>query len=335
MTILVTGGAGFIGSHLVETLLSQGEQIVILDNFNDFYPSAYKRENISASLRNPSLTCYETDICNTASCQEIFEKHGIEKVVHLAAYAGVRPSIERPLLYDEVNCRGTLNLLELSRIYKVKQFIFGSSSSVYGNNKKIPFSEDDPVNEPISPYAATKRAGELYCYNYHHLYKIPIVCLRFFTVYGPRQRPDLAIRKFTELIDFDQQISMYGDGTTQRDYTFVSDIIDGVVSTLHRQFNFEIINLGNSTPIQLRRLIEIIEQELGKKAHITMLPEQPGDVHRTYADISKAERLLHYKPKVPIEQGIRLFVDWLKERKKQAENTSRNETDGIKKFVTF
>ncbi|CAG1020979.1 partial UDP-glucuronate 4-epimerase, partial [Methylococcales bacterium] len=315
MTILVTGGAGFIGSHLVERLLSQGRQIVVLDNFNDFYPPAYKRENISSAIRNPSLTCYETDICNTAACREIFEKHGIEKIVHLAAYAGVRPSIERPLLYEEVNCRGTLNLLELSRIYKVKQFIFGSSSSVYGNNKKIPFSEDDPVNEPISPYAATKRAGELYCYNYHHLYKIPIVCLRFFTVYGPRQRPDLAIRKFTELIDFDQEIPMYGNGTTQRDYTFFSDIIDGVVSTLNRQFNFEIINLGNSTPIQLKRLIELIEQELGKKARITMLPEQPGDVHRTYADVRKAEHFLHYKPKVPIEQGIRLFVDWHKERK--------------------
>lgn len=259
---------------------------------------------------------YETDIGNTASCREIFEKHGIEKIVHLAAYAGVRPSIERPLLYEEVNGRGTLNLLELSRIYKVKQFIFGSSSSVYGNNKKIPFSEDDPVNEPISPYAATKRAGELYCYNYHHLYKVPVTCLRFFTVYGPRQRPDLAIRKFTELIDHDQQIPMYGDGTTQRDYTFVSDIIDGVVAAVNRQFDFEIINLGNSAPIQLIKLIELIEREMGKKANIKRLPEQPGDVHRTYADIHKAGRSLDYKPKVPIEQGIRLFVAWYKGRKK-------------------
>lgn len=248
MAILVTGGAGFIGSHLVERLLSAGEQVVVIDNFNDFYPPAYKKENISGVLGNPHLALYETDIGNTASCREIFEKHGIEKIVHLAAYAGVRPSIERPLLYEEVNGRGTLNLLELSRIYKVKQFIFGSSSSVYGNNKKIPFSEDDPVNEPISPYAATKRAGELYCYNYHHLYKVPVTCLRFFTVYGPRQRPDLAIRKFTELIDHDQQIPMYGDGTTQRDYTFVSDIIDGVVAAVNRQFDFEIINLGNSAP---------------------------------------------------------------------------------------
>ncbi|GAN34220.1 MAG: NAD-dependent epimerase/dehydratase family protein [Candidatus Brocadia sp. AMX2] len=316
MAILVTGGAGFIGSHLVEKLLLLGEQVVVIDNFNDFYPPAYKRENISAVVRNPWLTLYETDICNTASCKEVFEKHRVEKIVHLAAYAGVRPSIERPLLYEEVNCRGTLNLLELSRIYKVKQFIFGSSSSVYGNNKKIPFSEDDPVNEPISPYAATKRGGELYCYNYHHLYEIPIACLRFFTVYGPRQRPDLAIRKFTEIIDHDQQIPMYGDGTTQRDYTFFSDIIDGVVSTLKKQFDFEIINLGNSTPIQLARLIELIEQELGKKAKIKRLPEQPGDVHRTYADIRKAERFLQYRPKVSIEQGIRLFVAWYKEHKK-------------------
>lgn len=316
MAILVTGGAGFIGSHLVEKLLLLGEQVVVIDNFNDFYPPAYKRENISAVVRNPWLTLYETDICNTASCKEVFEKHRVEKIVHLAAYAGVRPSIERPLLYEEVNCRGTLNLLELSRIYKVKQFIFGSSSSVYGNNKKIPFSEDDPVNEPISPYAATKRGGELYCYNYHHLYEIPIACLRFFTVYGPRQRPDLAIRKFTEIIDHDQQIPMYGDGTTQRDYTFFSDIIDGVVSTLKKQFDFEIINLGNSTPIQLARLIELIEQELGKKAKIKRLPEQPGDVHRTYADIRKAERFLQYRPKISIEQGIRLFVAWYKEHKK-------------------
>lgn len=316
MTILVTGGAGFIGSHLVEKLLFQGEQVVVIDNFNDFYQPAYKRENISGAIRNQRLTLYETDICNTVSCKEVFEKHRIEKIVHLAAYAGVRPSIERPLLYEEVNCKGTLNLLELSRIYKVKQFIFGSSSSVYGNNKKIPFSEDDPVNEPISPYAATKRAGELYCYNYHHLYKIPVACLRFFTVYGPRQRPDLAIRKFTEIIDHNQQIPMYGNGTTQRDYTFFSDIIDGVVSTLKKQFDFEIFNLGNSTPVQLAKIIELIEQELGKKAKIKRLPEQPGDVHRTYADIRKAERFLQYRPKVSIEQGIRLFVAWYKEHKK-------------------
>ena len=317
MAILVTGGAGFIGSHLVERLLSAGEEVVVIDNFNDFYLPAYKRENVSAVIGNPNLTLYETDICNTTSCREIFEKHVIEKIIHLAAYAGVRPSIERPLLYEEVNCKGTLNLLEFSVKHKIKQFIFGSSSSVYGNNKKIPFSEDDPVNEPISPYAATKRAGELYCYNYHHLYKTPVACLRFFTVYGPRQRPDLAIRKFTELIDREQQIPMYGDGTTQRDYTFVSDIVDGVFSAVNRQFNFEIINLGNSTPIQLTRLIELIEQELGKKAQIKRLPEQPGDVYRTYADISKGGHFLHYKPKVPIEQGIRLFIAWYKERQQR------------------
>lgn len=315
MTILVTGGAGFIGSHLVERLLSEDEEVVVVDNFNDFYSPDYKRENISVSLRNPRLTVYETDICDPVSCKEIFEKHPIDKIVHLAAYAGVRPSIERPLLYEEVNCKGTLHLLELSRVYKVRQFIFGSSSSVYGNNKKIPFSEDDPVNEPISPYAATKRAGELYCYNYHHLYRIPVACLRFFTVYGPRQRPDLAIRKFTELIDRDQPIPLYGDGTTQRDYTFYADIVDGVVSALHKKVDFEIINLGNSTPIQLIRLIELIERELGKKASMKRLPEQPGDVHRTYADIGKAERFLQYRPKVSIEHGIRLFVDWYKERK--------------------
>lgn len=318
MSILVTGGAGFIGSHLAERLLSQGKKVVIVDNFNDFYLPAYKRENISKAIQDSNLTLYETDICNTSACREIFEKHSIERVIHLAAYAGVRPSIERPLLYEEVNCKGTLNLLELSRIYKVKQFIFGSSSSVYGNNNKIPFSEDDPVNEPISPYAATKRAGELFCYNYHHLYKIPVSCLRFFTVYGPRQRPDLAIRKFTELIDNNQPISMYGDGTTERDYTYFSDIIDGVVAVLDKQIDFEIINLGDSKPVQLVQLISLIEQELGKKAHIKRLPDQPGDVRRTYADIRKAAHVLQYQPKVPIEQGIRLFVAWHREHKKQA-----------------
>jgi len=250
MTILITGGAGFIGSHLVEKLLLQKKKIVVIDNFNNFYSPAYKRENIAQAIKNQDFTLYEADICNKETCCDIFKKHNIEKVVHLAAYAGVRPSIEQPLLYEEVNCRGTLNMLELSRIYKIKQFIFGSSSSVYGNNKKVPFSEDDPVNEPISPYAATKRAGELFCYNYHHLYKIPTLCLRFFTVYGPRQRPDLAIRKFTELIDRNQPINMYGNGTTERDYTHHSDIIDGVVSALDKEYDFEIINLGDSRPVQ-------------------------------------------------------------------------------------
>ncbi len=316
MSILVTGGAGFIGSHLVERLLSQDKKVVAIDNFNDFYSPAYKRENISDGVKNLNLTLYETDIRDMAQCQEIFERHQIEKVVHLAAQAGVRPSIEQPLLYEDINCRGTLNMLELSRSYGVKKFIFGSSSSVYGNNKKVPFSEDDPVNEPISPYAATKRAGELYCYNYYHLYKMSISCLRFFTVYGPRQRPDLAIRKFTQLIDNNRPITMYGDGTTQRDYTFFSDIIDGVISILDKPFGFEIINLGGSHPVQLKRLIELIEQELGKRAHINKLPEQPGDVQRTYADIKKAEHFLHYNPKISIEQGIRLFIAWYKSRKR-------------------
>ncbi len=316
MAILVTGGAGFIGSHLVERLLTTGKKVIAMDNFNDFYSPSYKRENVAAMLQNPNFTLHETDILDFAACRGIFEKHRIDAIVHLAAYAGVRPSIERPLLYEDVNCKGTLHLLELSRLFKVKQFIFGSSSSVYGNNTKIPFSEDDPVNEPISPYAATKRAGELYCYNYHHLYKIPVACLRFFTVYGPRQRPDLAIRKFTELIDGGQPITMYGDGTTMRDYTFFSDIIDGIVLALDRDFGFEIINLGDSKPVQLARLIELIEQCLGKKAHIKRLPEQPGDVHRTYADVTKAARLLCYQPRIPIEEGVRLFVDWHNKRKK-------------------
>ncbi len=322
MTILVTGGAGFIGSHLVEKLLSQGKRVVVIDNFNDFYAPAYKRENISTVVPNPNLFLYEMDIRDRTACQAVFERHHIEKVIHLAAQAGVRPSIEHPLLYEDINCKGTLNMLELSKTHGIQQFIFGSSSSVYGNNTKIPFSEDDPVNEPISPYAATKRAGELYCYNYHYLYKMPISCLRFFTVYGPRQRPDLAIRKFTELIDNARPITMYGNGTTQRDYTFFSDIVDGVVSVLDKQFDFEIINLGDSKPVQLKRLIELIEQALGKKAHINRLSEQPGDVQRTYADIRKAERLLHYSPQVSLEQGIHLFVDWYKDRKKRTAGSS-------------
>lgn len=318
MTVLVTGGAGFIGSHLMERLLCDGRQVVCLDDFNDYYSPALKRRNIECVRRCGDFRLYEGDVRDKDLCARIFKEQQIDVVVHLAARAGVRASIEQPVLYQEVNCAGTANLLELSRLHGVKKFIFGSSSSVYGNNKKVPFSEDDPVNEPISPYAASKRAGELLCYTYHHLYKMPIVCLRFFTVYGPRQRPDMAIHKFTRLIASGAEVPVYGDGTMKRDYTFYTDIIHGVVAAIEREFEFEIFNLGESNTVELAYLISLIEKALGTQAKIKRLPEQPGDVHITYADVSKACRLLGYTPSVAIEQGIPIFVDWYRQNMMQA-----------------
>jgi UDP-glucuronate 4-epimerase len=313
MAILVTGAAGFIGSHLTERLATEGRKVVCLDDFNDYYSPAIKRDNLSAALKRPNVRLYEGDIRDADLCQQVFQRESIADVVHLAARAGVRPSLQDPLLYEDVNCRGTLNLLELARRHRVRKFVFGSSSSVYGNSQRIPFSEDDPVDGPISPYAATKRAGELFCSTYHHLYGLPIVCLRFFTVYGPRQRPDMAIHKFTRSIDEGRAVEMYGDGTTKRDYTFYSDILDGVVAALDATMGFEIINLGDSRVVELRHLIALIERALGKPAQILPLPEQPGDVTITYADIRKAHRLLGYQPKFPIEQGIARFVQWYRE----------------------
>jgi len=312
MTVLVTGGAGFIGSHLLDRLLElrPEERLVCLDNFDEYYSAAAKRGNLEAALASGRVELIEGDIRDAALCQKVMERFEVSRVVHLAARAGVRPSIEQPALYEEVNCGGTVNLLEAARRAGVERFVFGSSSSVYGVNSKVPFSEDDPVGRPISPYAATKRAGELLCHVYHHLYGLSVACLRFFTVYGPRQRPDLAISKFTRLIDQGQRLPVYGDGTSRRDYTYCLDVVEGIVAALERPLGFEIINLGNGTPVELRRLVSLIEEALGRRARIQSLPEQPGDVPVTYADISKARRLLGYEPRYPIERGIAEFVEW-------------------------
>ncbi|MDP1808983.1 MAG: GDP-mannose 4,6-dehydratase [Actinomycetota bacterium] len=310
MAILITGGAGFIGSHLTERLLADGRQVVCLDNFNDYYDPAVKRRNIAAALLNAKYTLVEGDILDAGLLDALFAAHDFKLIVHLAARAGVRPSLADPILYEKVNCQGTLNLLERARQAPLDHFVFGSSSSVYGINGKVPFSEVDPVNQPISPYAATKRAGELLCYTYHHLYGLPITCLRFFTVYGPRQRPDMAIHKFTRLIDAGEEITLFGDGKSRRDYTYVDDIIDGVTKAMDKPRGYKIYNLGESQTIELLDLIRLIESALGKEAKINWQPNQPGDVPITFADITLAKRDLGYAPTTPIESGIPRFVNW-------------------------
>jgi len=310
MRILVTGGAGFIGSHLVDKLLAMNQKVICIDNFDPFYDPEIKKKNIEHNLENKNFVLEKEDIRNEKKLEEIFKMYDIDKIIHLAARAGVRPSIRDPLLYENVNIKGTLNLLELCKKYQIKNFIFGSSSSVYGINSKVPFSEDDPISFPISPYATSKRSCELFCFTYSHLYNIPVTCLRFFTVYGPRQRPEMAIHKFTRLISQGKTIEMYGDGTSKRDYTYIDDIINGIISALNKKFDFEVINLGNSEIVELRYLISLIEKNLGKKAKIKQLSEQPGDVPITYADITKAKKLLNYEPKVKIEEGIEKFVEW-------------------------
>jgi UDP-glucuronate 4-epimerase len=313
--ILITGGAGFIGSHLVDRLLAEGGwRITVVDDFNDFYDPAIKRENVRARLSHPDYHLVEADIRNQAALEQAFAGTAFDCIVHLAARAGVRPSLKEPRLYVETNINGTLNLLELARTHGVKQFVFGSSSSVYGMNAKVPFSEDDPIFNPISPYAATKAAGELICHSYAHLYDIRIVCLRFFTVYGARQRPDLAIHKFAKLISAGKPIPIFGDGTTRRDYTYIDDIIAGVRAAMdYDQSNYEVINLGESRTVELRELISLLEQALGRTAEIDRQPLQPGDVPQTFADISKARALLGYDPQTQIEEGIERFVTWFKQ----------------------
>lgn len=309
-TVLVTGGAGFIGSHLIDQLLRKGAHVICFDNFDSYYDPQIKRRNIASYIQHEAFELVEGDIRNIDSLKEIFSTHDIGKIAHLAARAGVRPSIQDPLLYEDVNIKGTLNLLELSKEYGVDNFTFASSSSVYGINNKVPFSEADDISLTISPYAASKRAGELFCYTYHHLYNIPTTCLRFFTVYGPRQRPEMAIHKFTRLIDNDEEITLFGDGTSRRDYTYITDIISGVMRALGQNSGYEIINLGNSNTVELKTLVSLIEVSLWKKAKIKGSPLQPGDVPITYADVSKAKQLLGYAPKVNIEEGIQGFVRW-------------------------
>jgi UDP-glucuronate 4-epimerase len=312
--VLVTGGAGFIGSHLVGRLLGEGAwRVSVVDDFNDFYDPAVKRRNVAPYQGREGFGLYEADIRDRAALGRIFEETRFDCVVHLAARAGVRPSLTEPVLYAETNINGTLNLLELARTHGVRQFVFGSSSSVYGENEKVPFAEDDPVFKPISPYAATKAAGELLCHTYSHLFGLRSVCLRFFTVYGARQRPDLAIHKFARLISTGSPIPVFGDGTTRRDYTFVEDIIAGVRAALDYEASlYEVINLGESRTVELRELIGLLEKELGRDAIIDRQPTQPGDVPQTFADISKARRLLGYDPQTSIEEGIRRFVEWFK-----------------------
>ncbi|MBM3309822.1 MAG: NAD-dependent epimerase/dehydratase family protein [Candidatus Altiarchaeales archaeon] len=309
--ILVTGGAGFIGGHLCEALLKEGSEVVCMDNFNDYYNPKYKQENIKDCLQNKKFTLLTKDF-RDKDIAKVFDKYDIRRVIHLGAQAGVRYSIENPLLYLDVNVSGTLNLLEASRKNNVKHFIFGSSSSVYGLNKKVPFSEEDKVDKPISPYAASKAAGELYCHAFSHLYGINTTCLRFFTVYGPRGRPDMAPYKFTKLISEGRPIEMYGDGSSKRDYTYITDIVDGIVEASKKEFKYEIINLGDSRAVELNYLISLVEREVGRKAIIERKPVQLGDVPLTFADISKAGRLLNYQPKVGIEEGVKRLVSWYK-----------------------
>jgi UDP-glucuronate 4-epimerase len=316
--VLVTGGAGFIGSHLVERLLAEGAWAVqVVDDFNDFYDPSVKRRNVEPHLGNAGFRLHEADIRDRSALAGIFRETRFDCVVHLAARAGVRPSLAEPLLYAETNITGTLNLLDLAREHGVRQFVFGSSSSVYGEQEKVPFSEDDPVARPISPYAATKAAGELLCHTYSHLWSLRCVCLRFFTVYGARQRPDLAIHKFARLISEGRPVPVFGDGTTRRDYTFVDDIISGVRAAMDfRESLYEVFNLGESRTVSLSELIGLIEREVGRDAIVERHPPQPGDVPRTFADISKARRLLGYDPRTPIEEGVGRFVEWFRSRQR-------------------
>ena len=315
-TVLVTGGAGFIGSHLTQALLSSDKRVIVVDNFNDFYSPSIKRQNIKAVLNAVSekqaenFVLLEEDI-RTLRLDQLKEHESIDTVVHLAAMAGVRPSLINPVLYQDVNVVGTQALLELSRVLKVKKFIFASSSSVYGVNPNVPWSESEDVLEPISPYAASKVSGELQGRVYHHLYGMDFIALRFFTVYGPRQRPDLAIAKFIERAFKREAIDMYGDGTSARDYTFVDDIVNGVLAAVEKELHgYQVINIGNSFPVELRALVKMVEEATGVSLHIQRKPQQPGDVPRTFADISKARQLLGYNPLTSMEEGIRLQVEW-------------------------
>ncbi|MFT3744228.1 MAG: GDP-mannose 4,6-dehydratase [Pyrinomonadaceae bacterium] len=312
--ILVTGGAGFIGSHLVDRLLNEETwNITVVDDFNDFYDPQIKRANVTEHLKNENYRLIEADIRDDAKLAEIFAETKFDVIAHLAARAGVRPSLSEPKLYMETNINGTVNLLELAREHGIKQFVFGSSSSVYGVNEKVPFAEDDPIFQPISPYAATKAAGELICHTYSHLYDIRTVCLRFFTVYGARQRPDLAIHKFSKLISEGKAIQVFGDGSSRRDYTYVDDIIQGVRAAIdYDKSTHETFNLGESQTVTLSELIELIERSLDMPAIIDRQPWQPGDVPATFADISKSRELLNYNPTTKIQDGIPKFVEWFR-----------------------
>jgi UDP-glucuronate 4-epimerase len=338
-TYLITGGAGFIGSHLCEKLLKSGNRVINIDNFCDFYSPEIKIRNLFNSLGKKSIEefkgksfkeikddvdsdsykLYVNDIRDINAMEEIFKENKIDGVIHLAAMAGVRPSIENPILYEEVNVKGTMNILEMCKKYGIKKFICASSSSVYGNNEKVPFSENDIVDFAISPYAATKKSCEIIGHSYYHLYNIDMIMLRFFTVFGPRQRPDLAIHKFTKIIESGKELPFYGDGTTERDYTYIEDIMDGILKSIkyieENSSVYEILNLGESRTITLSKMVKTIEDALGIKANIKRMEMQPGDVNRTFADITKAKKLIGYNPQTKFEDGIDEFVKWYKNNK--------------------
>ncbi len=310
MQVMITGGAGFIGFHLASRLLEARHDVSLVDNFNSFYDPAIKRQNVRDLLSQGPVRLYETDIMDLENLRQAFIETEPEAIVHLAAWAGVRPSLENPVLYSKVNVSGTVHMLELAREFKTERFVFGSSSSVYGGNTKIPFSEDDPVDKPISPYAATKKAGELLCHTYAANYGMNIACLRFFTVYGPRQRPEMAVHKFAQLMWEGKAIPVFGNGESRRDYTYVDDIVSGIVAALDVNPRFEILNLGESETTSLKQLVAYLEEALGKKALIEPLPRQAGDMEVTYADIQRAREILDYRPTTPIKEGIRKFAEW-------------------------
>lgn len=310
MNILVTGGAGFIGSHLSEVLLNLNHRVVVIDNLNDYYNPEIKKKNIEKASKHVNYKFYKEDIRNLEVIFKICKSNPIDLICHLAARAGVRSSIQQPELYQDVNIKGTLNILEICKNLSISKLLFASSSSIYGNNTKVPFSESDPVDNPISPYAATKKACELLCYTYCHLYNINISCLRFFTVYGPRQRPDMAISKFTNLIYNNKPVPMFGDGSMERDFTYIDDIIDGILKVIDNINGYEIYNLGKSQCIKLIDLINLIGRTLNKEIKINRKPLQPGDVNKTYSDITKAKNKLGYNPKTNIEIGIQKYIEW-------------------------
>lgn len=315
-TYLITGAAGFIGSSLAERLLKEENKVIGIDNFCDFYNPSIKENNVKELSKNDNFKLYRTDIRDGQAVKEVFNENKIDVVIHLAAMAGVRPSIENPVLYQEVNCVGTQNILEEMKIHNITNLVMASSSSVYGNCKTVPFKEDMIVDFAISPYAATKKANEVMTHVYHKLFDFNVIMLRFFTVYGPKQRPDLAINKFTRLMLEDKEIPMFGDGSTSRDYTYIDDIVDGVIKSISYVENnsnvYEILNLGNSSPVTLKEMIQTIGEALGKEPKINQLPMQPGDVERTFADVSKAKKIIGYEPKTSFKEGIENFVKWYK-----------------------
>jgi UDP-glucuronate 4-epimerase len=317
MKLLITGGAGFIGSHVADRRLARGDRVVVLDDFNDYYDPRRKRANVAPHLGapNPKYRLVEGDIRDRALVFRLFAEERFDAVVHLAARAGVRPSLQQPVLYEEVNCVATLHLLEAAVAHGKPRFLFASSSSVYGINSKLPFSEEDPIARPISPYATTKRAGELHVFSMHHLHGLRAACLRFFTVYGPRQRPEMAIARFIRCLETDEPIPFFGDGGSRRDYTYIDDVVDGVEAALDADFDFEILNLGSAHPVTLSELVAALETATGKRARLARDAMQPGDVPVTYASVEKAERVLGYRPRVPFSEGLRKSVEWYRSQR--------------------